>query len=152
MATYWRISNHRDLSGKGGLAAGARWHTVGQKIVYMTESPTAAILEALVHLDGDGRDMPDFYNLLQISVPVGTAIHEIDPPGDAWPRNENLTRRLGDAWLKSRKTLIARVPSVIAPKTWNYLLNPEHPNSASAEIVSVIRERFDTRLRRFSSR
>jgi RES domain-containing protein len=47
---------------------------------------------------------------------------------------------------------LARVPSVLAPQTWNYLLNPEHPDAKMIEVAEVIKERFDNRLFRFSSR
>ena len=51
MAIYWRISDYPDLNGEGGRKAGARWHTAGSRIVYLAESPMAALVETLVHLD-----------------------------------------------------------------------------------------------------
>ena len=59
------------------------------------------------------------------------------------------TRQIGDAWLASRETPLARVPSAIAPQTWNYLLNPEHPDAKQVQVAEVIKERFDNRLFRF---
>ncbi len=50
------------------------------------------------------------------------------------------------------ETPFARVPSAIVPRTWNYLLNPLHPDAKRLEIAEVIRERFDNRLFRFGSR
>lgn len=153
MATYWRISNFDDLSGEGGRKASARWHPAGLRIVYMAESPTAALLETLVHFDGDSEDIPDFYTLLRISSPDGLAIHLIEPPVEIeWRQDQKMTRRLGDAWLASLETAVARVPSAIAPRTWNYLLNPAHPDASQMRIVEVIRERFDSRLFRFGDR
>lgn len=147
MATLWRISNYLDLSGEGGRKASARWHTAGAKIVYLAESPMAALVETLVHLDVDSEDTPDFYTLLRISVPDDLAIQGLDPPaGSEWKQNRELTRRMGDAWLAALETPLARVPSVIAPRTWNYLLNPEHPDATQVQIAEVIKERFDNRL------
>ena len=51
MAIFWRISDYIDLSGEGGRKAGARWHTAGSRIVYLAESPMAALVETLVHLE-----------------------------------------------------------------------------------------------------
>ncbi len=149
----WRISDYIDLSGEGGRRAGARWHTAGSRIVYMAESPMAALVETLVHLEIDSEDVPDFYTLLRIPVPDGLAVRPLNPPaGTEWKQNLELTRRIGDAWLASLETALARVPSVIAPYSWNYLLNPEHPDAKQVRIAEVIRERFDNRLFRFGGR
>jgi RES domain-containing protein len=151
--TLWRIGNHLNLIGEGGHKFSARWHTSGARIVYLAESPMAAIVETLVHLDVDSEDTPDFYTLLKISVPGGVAIQPLDPPaGSEWKQDLELTRRMGDAWLASKETPLARVPSAIAPQTWNYLLNPEHPDAKTIEITAVIKEPFDNRLFRFGSR
>jgi RES domain-containing protein len=63
-----------------------------------------------------------------------------------------MTRRIGDEWLASLETPLARVPSAIMPRTWNYLLNPEHPGAKQVQIAEVIKERFDNRLFRFGAR
>ena len=153
MGIYWRISNHVDLSGEGGRRFSARWHTAGHRIVYLAVSPTSALVETLVHLEVDSEDAPDFYTLLKVSVPDEIAIRPLDPPdGIEWKQDVTLTRQLGDAWLASVETPLARVPSVIVPHTWNYLLNPEHLDAQKIEIAEVIRESFDARLIRFGSR
>jgi RES domain-containing protein len=151
--TLWRVSDYIDLSGVGGRKAGARWHTAGSRIVYLAESPMAALVETLVHLEVESEETPDFYTLLKISVPNGLAIQSLNPPaGSDWEHDLELTRRMGDAWLVSLETPLARVPSVLAPQTWNYLLNPEHPDAKKIEVAEVIRERFDNRLFRFGAR
>lgn len=150
--TFWRISNRVDLSGKGGRLASARWHTIGKRIVYLADCPAGALIETLVHLDPDLEEMPDFYLLLQIPAPSGITIEEFAlPEKPIWQQDQELTRRFGDAWLVGLKTPLARVPSAIVPHTWNYLLNPEHPDSAKLKIETVIRERFDNRLFRFGA-
>jgi len=149
----WRISDYIDLSGEGGRKAGARWHTAGSRIVYLAESPMAALVETLVHLEVESEETPDFYTLLKIAVPSDLSILPLDPPsGSDWKRDLELTRRIGDAWLASLETPLARVPSVLAPQTWNYLLNPEHPEAKQVQVAEVIREQFDNRLFRFGSR
>ena len=59
---------------------------------------------------------------------------------------------MGDDWLAAQEAPLARVPSVIAPHTWNYLLNPEHPDAKQVQVAEVIRERFDNRLFRLGAR
>lgn len=69
-----------------------------------------------------------------------------------WKQKLELTQRIGNAWLASLATPLARVPSAIVPRTWNYLLNPEHPDAVDVKIESATRERFDNRLFRFGPR
>jgi len=157
MRSLWRISEYPDLSGAGGRLGSARWHTRGKPVVYLAESPAGAMLERIVHLlnmdeDGNG-DLPLTYTLLEVSVPDGfheKALNTLAPTD--WREREGLTRQIGDAWLASRETSLARVPSAIMPRTWNYLLNPAHPDAPRIQIVDIIKERFDNRLFRFGPR
>ena len=148
----WRISNHPDLSGAGGLKRGARWHTRGNKIVYLSDSPTGALLETLVHFEIDPEDFPEYYTRLKVAIPDDLVITHLDPPaGFDWKVDESWTRGIGDAWLAGGKTCLARVPSAIATEAWNYLLNPQHPDAAKVEIVVSTQERYDPRLFRFGT-
>lgn len=150
MSTFWRISNYPDLSGKGGRISSARWHSQGSAIVYLTDSPASAMLERMVHLqDGNGK-LPEFYDLLEILAPESLSIKDLLPlPDTGWKVNLSLTRRLGDSWLTSLETSLARVPSAIVPRTWNVLLNPAHPDAKQVKVESVLHERFDNRLFQF---
>ena len=153
MKTLWPISNYIDLGGWGGRKFSSCWTSLGRRVVYFAESPTAALVETLVHLEVESEDTPDFYTLLKIAVPDDLAIQPLDPPaGSEWKQDLELTRRIGDAWLASLETALARVPSAIAPHTWNYLLNPAHPDARQVQVAEVIKEHFDNRLFRFGAR
>jgi RES domain-containing protein len=121
----WRVSNHSTLDGSGGLSAAGRWHTAGRRIVYCAPNPATARLEVLVHAKVD-----------------------IGALGRAWRTDLEATRRAGDEWLRSGRTALFRVPSVIVPATWNVLMNPQHPESAQARIVRVHSYGIDPRLLR----
>jgi RES domain-containing protein len=151
--TLWRISDHLDLSGAGGLKRSARWHTRGARVVYLSDSPTGALLETLGHLEIDPEDIPEFYTRLKVIIPDGLAVQQLDPPEDTdWKLDQKVTRSMGDAWLRERKTCLARVPSAIATEAWNYLLNPEHPDAVQMQSVAVTKEKYDLRLFRFGQR
>lgn len=153
MRTLWRISDHVDLSGLGGKKFSSRWTSLGRRVVYLAESPAGALLEVLVHFDLDSEDIPNSYTLIQVSTPEEITVRALDPPtGSGWQSDHEMTRRIGDAWLASLETSVARVPSAIMPHTWNYLVNPEHPDASQVGIAEVIQERFDNRLFRFGAR
>jgi RES domain-containing protein len=155
MTTLWRISNYAELSGEGGMRASARWHTKGRLIVYLAESPASALLERIVHLTdrNEDGDLPPYYQLLKISVPDECEIKSLTTlvPID-WREQDDFTRSMGDSWLASLETPLARVPSSIVPHTANFLLNPEHTLATRVLIEERTKERFDNRLFRFGPR
>jgi RES domain-containing protein len=153
MTTFWRISNHLDLGGWGGRNFSSRWSSLGKRIVFLAESPAGAMLEVLVHLKEREEGLPRIYTLLRIEAPDDLFIKQLNTiaPTD-WKERLEFTRDLGDAWLASRESPLARVPSAIVPQTWNHLLNPEHPDAKQVEVAEVIREHFDSRLFRFGAR
>ena len=101
----------------------------------------------------DDAFLPQFYQLLKVSVPDELAIKSLNAlaPTD-WRERPEFTRAMGDAWLASLETPLALVPSAIAPQTWNYLLNPEHPDAKQVTVAKAIKEQFDNRLFRFGAR
>ncbi len=147
----WRISNHANLSGDGGLHASGRWHTRGRRVVYLADHPASALVEVMVHLEIDAEDLPTHYQLLGIDVPDDvaiTALGESELP-DGWRQQLGLTRARGDEWLRAGATALLRVPSAIVSEAANYLLNPAHPDAARISIASALRAPFDPRLMAF---
>jgi RES domain-containing protein len=145
----WRISNHPDLQGTGGLRGSARWHTRGRAIVYCAEAPTGALLEALVHLEVDSVDaLPKSYLLLRILFPDPVALEEVplsSLPAD-WKRRTLLTRSIGDTWLAAGRTAALRVPSAVSPHSFNVLLNPRLMQGTGIRVTARNRHPFDARL------
>jgi len=143
----WRISRHRDLSGPGGLKAAGRWHYAGRPIVYLTETPAAALLEVCVHTSAN--DVPPEFTLLRIEGPdVQTPSIRIDDLPEDWRTRLEATRDLGTAWLERNESVMLRVPSAIVPETLNCLFNPSHRQAAEFRIVEVFAYPFDVRLKR----
>jgi RES domain-containing protein len=144
----WRASNHSTLDGGGGLGAPGRWHTQGRRVVYCAPNPATALLEVLVHAKVDIEDIPAKFLYLEIEVPDTLSIDNVDPGtlGHKWPADLTGTRRAGDRWLRSGRTALLRVPSVIVPATWNVLLNPLHPESAQVRVLRVHSHAIDPRL------
>jgi RES domain-containing protein len=144
----WRISDHADLSGEGGLLASGRCHTQGNRIIYLADHPASALVEVLVHLEVDSEDIPEPYQLLAVELPDNTALEAIELkqlPND-WHDQLSFTRKIGDAWLRENRVPLLRVPSAIIPFATNWLLNPAHREAAGARVADVIRAPFDRRL------
>ncbi|MCL2659971.1 MAG: RES family NAD+ phosphorylase [Acidobacteriaceae bacterium] len=143
----WRISRHHELSGSGGLKVSARWHYAGRPIVYLAETPAAALVEVCVHTSAN--DVPGSFTLLRIEGP-DVAVPSIDLaalPKD-WPARLKVMRDLGSAWLERQQSVLLRVPSAIVPETSNYLFNPLHRLAAKFRIAEAIAYPFDRRLKR----
>jgi len=145
----WRISNHHSLAAVGGRLAGGRWHTAGRPIIYLAESAAGALLEILVQLDLEDEELPRSYNLMRVMVPIELKIEALSAPeGNSWKYEPATTQAIGGEWLTTGRSALARVPSVIMPSTWNYLLNPSHADAARVEIAEVTPADFDSRLLR----
>ncbi len=144
----WRISAFADLSGEGGLHFAARWNSAGLPIVYLAASAAGALLEILVHLELARKELPDTYQLLEVEVPPDVKASPITGTGlpTDWETNLAVTRAIGDAWLRARTAALAIVPSAILPDTWNYLLNPVHPDAGRLAIRNVTSTKYDARL------
>jgi RES domain-containing protein len=156
MMTLWRISKHPDLTGAGGRIGSGRWHSRGKPVVYLAETPAGAMLETIVHLidlDREERgDLPSTYDLIKVAVGDAIATKPLNAVAIVgWHNRMELSQRIGDAWLASMETALARVPSAIMPYTWNYLFNPAHPDSNQVRIADVLHERFDNRIFRLGS-
>ncbi len=143
----WRISRHRDLSGAGGLRAPGRWHDAGHPIVYLAETPAAALLEVCVHTSAN--DIPPDFTLLRIEGPAVRvpSIRPQDLP-ERWPDKPETTRAIGAAWLEKGEAVLLRVPSALVPETVNYLFNPRHKDAAKFRITEMIDYPFDKRLKK----
>jgi len=142
----WRISNYVDLSGSGGVRASGRWHSRGQRIVYLADHPASAVLEMLVHMDRDL--LPATYRLLRVMVPETIAVEAVgaDALSSDWTNQPAMTRGIGDRWLDRCSSALLQVLSVIVPRARNFLLNPAHPDAADIVVVEVIHAPFDPRL------
>jgi len=80
--------------------------------------------------------------LVRIEIPDTLAIEK----ADSLPADEKAFRQLGNEWLEHNGTVALHVPSVLVPRQWNILLNPEHPLFPAIKIVDQTPFAFDSRL------
>ncbi|MFD0792989.1 RES family NAD+ phosphorylase [Mucilaginibacter litoreus] len=136
-----------DLTGTGARLYGGRWNTEGRSMVYLASSRALAVLEVLVHLQP--LFTPTDFCLAEIKVPdndiltldVNSLPHnwkDISPPA--------ALKQIGNQFIKETKHLMMKVPSVVVPQEFNYLLNPWHPDIKKVSIANIQPFNFDDRL------
>ncbi|MCF8258448.1 MAG: RES family NAD+ phosphorylase [Flavobacteriales bacterium] len=138
--TLARYSESLSASGRA-----ARWNSKGRQVVYAAQSRSLACLENLVHRSGLALQQ-DFRTVV-IKVPDAGHVKVLSDGElpDNWKSFMNLAscQSLGDDWLSKQESLLLRVPSVIIPQEFNYLLNPQHPDFERALIEAVEPFLFD---------
>ena len=154
--TVWRIATDTptyeadDLSGTGAKITGGRWNDEDAPTVYTSENRALACLETMAHLNAGGLPLNRYLVEITIPAPVWNAREEQDaaslPVGwDARPPGRT-SIQFGTIWLRSRRTPLLVVPSVVVPEERNLLINPLHPASAVVSARKVRLWTYDPRL------
>ena len=137
-----------DLSGKGAEMAGGRWNSKGVALLYTGQSRALCTTEIAVHIPFG--IIPSDYWINAIEFPDTIEILDIAPSklGSDWKSypHPHSTQTLGDTFVISGKFLVMRVPSVVVPGDFNYLINPAHKLFSEVKIISQERFEFDERL------
>lgn len=151
----FRIEREKYLNGtlKGigsAISEGFRWNSRNTYLVYTSESRALATLEVSVHLD-ISEDLPTDRYYVEIDIPEDVEILELkfkDLPleWDAKPPSL-VTQYIGDDFVHSNDAAVLKVPSSIVPPEYNYLINPNHPDSKKIKVISKELLRFDKRFR-----
>ncbi len=106
-----------------------RWNTGASPMIYASEHFSTALLEKLVH--GSGR-LPPNQHYVEITIPPGVPYQSFDAAGHpGWDSAAGaVSKAFGEAWQKSRRSLLLLVPSIVARVDRNILINPAHPDFA----------------------
>jgi RES domain-containing protein len=102
----------------------------------------------LVHFEIDIQDLPIRYRLSKIEAPDDVQVERVSVdqlPAD-WLEKTEVTRALGDGWLKNGSAPVLSVPSAIVPETFNVLLNPAHRDARRIVIIQTGEHAIDPRL------
>ena len=113
--------SHRSAANyDGSLILGSRWNPAGVPMLYCSTVLSLACLEVLVHLGPDQIPADYVYSTAELS----------DDPEESGFRGDLAdlasTRRYGQFWAASERSLAVLAPSVIIPIEFNVLLNPRH--------------------------
>jgi RES domain-containing protein len=126
-----------------------RWNSKDVKVVYTAASRALACLENVVHRNS--RGLQDNFRIIQIEIPDNLKIVVIDKTKliSGWYKYENMahTQKIGDQWVKDISSAILKVPSVIIPEEFNYILNPSHEDFKKIKYLGSEPFEFDPRLK-----
>ena len=147
--TIYRITSEiykDDISGNGASIYGARWNSVGKRMVYTSEHISLGILESLVHFTKN--QIPQNLYLLHILLPNNIEVSEIslEKIKDKWANHIDYTQWIGDNFIENNQSLILKVPSVVVPEESNFLLNPIHKDFKKITIQKFELLQLDERL------
>jgi RES domain-containing protein len=117
-------------------------------MAYASPTLSLAALEMFVNLKLD--EVPDDLVAIPATIPEELAVEQWEI--SSLPANwrdfspPQILRKLGSEWIRSRRSVILSVPSVVIPEEFNVLLNPAHPDFDSLEIGPPRRFQFDPRM------
>ena len=125
----WRIADGRfdPFSPVGASLVGGRWNSPGLGVIYASLSYAGAMLECLAHA-GIGR-VPRTHVAVEIVITAAVTVDRHDESGlpVGWDHADlRVARAFGDAWIRELRTAVLVVPSVVARREGNVLINPRH--------------------------
>lgn len=137
-----------DLSGTGAKLYGGRWNEQGTAVVYFASSRAMAIMELLIHLNGDDLDRD--FSLAAFEVPDDkieqVAIKDL-PENWKEYEAESFLKAIGHQFIAKGNQLVLKVPSVLVEEENNILMNPNHTDANKVKLISKRVFRFDRRLK-----
>lgn len=156
MITVYRIVkseyNANAFDGEGARRYGGRWNEIGTAMVYTSESLSLASLELFVQLDLIPSNKMNFVSI-KASLPQALIKTANDLPPN-WMMNPIPleSQAFGSLWLNEKTSAVLKVPSILIPSEFNYLINPNHPDFRQIKIDSPIPFSFDFRMWKEPSR
>lgn len=114
----------------GARLTSGRWHEAGATVIYASKNYSTAMLEKLVHYEGE---MPKGQHFIEITVPNGTSYEVVNPDLiEGWSSIDGeAARRFGRQWYNEARSAILIVPSVVARMERNIIFNTAHEDFAA---------------------
>lgn len=127
----WRISAYPGLGGVGGHHQDGRWHTMKRSVIYAGEHPALAMVEVMAHMRLSLTNIPVNLKLIRLMLLDGAIISPPPVLPTGWQANEPASQTVGNTWLDSLTGLAMPLPSALIADSTNYLVNLNHPQSAT---------------------
>jgi RES domain-containing protein len=149
LITAWRLVAEARadtaFDGEGSYKYGNRWNHEGTRVVYLAHTTSLAALEILVHAK-KYQALP-MYSAFSVTFDERLLSDVPSLPND-WQQSPapESTKTLGSRWAAGKRSVVLRVPSVIVPWEYNYVLNILHPDFRRVKIGKSLSFTFDRRL------
>ncbi len=145
IATETRHYSADDLSGTGAAKSPGRWNADGEPVIYCAPSVAVAVLETAAHIDDGGLPLNRYLVAIEVPKAVWAARaqateRELPAGWDAIPAGM-MSVTFGSEWLRSPRSAVLLVPSVIVPEERIALINPRHRDASALRARKV--RRFD---------
>lgn len=127
-----------------------RWNKDEEYVIYTSSSRALSMLELLVHRAG--IELGRGFKLMEIKLNISEDdIEEIRiknlPKNWKGVEAYSVEQKLGSAWYQSAEKLILKVPSVVIPQEFNYVINTRHVAFEKKVSINFIEEiDFDERI------
>lgn len=121
-------SRHPIFDPTGAMLHGGRWNSIGHRVIYAAETYAGALLEVLVH--ANLSHPPKNHRVVRIEIPNEVTVESVSINQiKGWDSEDSTaSRAFGDEWIRTVRTAVLRVSSVITQgRENNLVLNAAHP-------------------------
>lgn len=111
----------------GSRKDSGRWHEAGAGVIYASEHYSTAMLEKLVHYQGE---LPPNQHFIKITIPAGVSYEVANTDLiQGWSDLSGEPARLfGRKWYTEQRSAILVVPSIVARMERNFVFNTGIPD------------------------
>lgn len=133
------------LNGIGSSTYGGRYNGKGIAVLYLSESAALAAWEKAVHLDF--ANLPANLVLANIQIPDDWEVAAPEEFASYSPDFLGYEKLVGKEWVDDNKKPVLKVPSVVLPYSFNYLINvSNHEFLKSIKIIYKVPFTYDSRF------
>jgi RES domain-containing protein len=137
----------RQLTGEGAKLHGGRWNNIGQPCIYASGAKSLCVLEYAANVSIDEMNPNLSFTAYEITDDSWAVFTLKDLPA-GWQNVPSPAEVKEWGTRQLQKHLALRLPSVIVPSEYNFLLNPLHPDFRNVRIVEVEPFTFDRRIKK----
>lgn len=139
---------YNPLSGYGASIQGGRWNSKGTELIYTSTNRSLAMAEVFVHFSM--ASLPNDYFMAVLFIPDMlsiTTLNRTQLPID-WNSHPPISKskQIGDNFVRDSSFLGLLVPSAVTKGDLNLLINPNHPQFHSIQVIEKEPFPFDNRL------
>jgi RES domain-containing protein len=149
----FRISQKKYSNELISSGAANRWNFRDQKVIYTGSSRSLSTLELIVHKNAVKPKIE--YKVMIISIADRESLYK-QISSKELPSNWRKLgayfelQKRGSEWYEKQESLILKVPSVVIPAEYNYIINTEHPDFKK-NVVHIRNENYFWDLRLLGS-